>query len=90
MPTYEAECTVCGACFEYMSTMTNCRKAPRCECGGRAEKVVLTAPTCHGDLDDFSSMNGGRGMWNDQLNTYVKSTQDVIDKGKAKGLKPIG
>lgn len=46
-------------------------------------------PTVKPDMDDFSSMNGGRGMWNDQLSAYVKSTQDTIDKGKARGLAPI-
>ena len=46
-------------------------------------------PTVKPDMDSFHDENGGRGRWNPQLSTYVKSTQDTIDKGKARGLAPI-
>lgn len=46
-------------------------------------------PTVKPDLDNYSHENGGRGRWNDQLSTHVKSTQDLIDKGKARGYSAI-
>lgn len=91
MPTYEAECPACGECFDYHSSMAGAGRPPRCiTCGAKTVKVIMTAPKIQPDMDDFSQLNGGRGLWNDQLNTYVKSKQDTIDKGKARGLKPIG
>ncbi len=47
-------------------------------------------PKVRGDLDDFSSENGGKGRWNPQVNGYCRNVQEVIDKGRAKGFKKIG
>ena len=47
-------------------------------------------PTVKGDLDDFSHLNGGRGMWNPQVGGYCRNVDEVITKGRAKGYKKIG
>ena len=47
-------------------------------------------PRVKPDLDDFSSENSGRGRFNDQLGTYVKSTRDTIDQAKRRGWRAMG
>lgn len=47
-------------------------------------------PRVKGDLDDFSSENGGKGRYNPQVGGYCRNVQEVIDKGRAKGFKKIG
>ncbi len=47
-------------------------------------------PKVRGDLDDFSSENGGRGRFNPQINDYMKNPTDALEKGRKKGYRKIG
>ncbi len=47
-------------------------------------------PKVQGDLNDFSHLNGGKGIWNPQVNGYCRNVDEVITKGRAKGYKKIG
>ncbi len=47
-------------------------------------------PKVQGDLNDFSSENGGKGRWNPQVNGYCRNVEEVITKGRAKGFKKMG
>lgn len=86
---YEYACDACGAELECEARMGQAPRWVRCDCGQRAMKVIsLTA--VRPDLDTFSDENNGRGRWNPQLNQFVKSTQDTLDKAKAQGLRPYG
>lgn len=49
MPTYDYRCVWCSASFEASHAMD--APAPGCpNCGGRAEKTILTAPAAHGHM----------------------------------------
>jgi putative FmdB family regulatory protein len=46
MPTYEYMCKKCGP-FTRLRTMAECELPSACpECGARAPRVLLTAPSC--------------------------------------------
>lgn len=87
MPLYDYACRICKHTGEYYATMDARANTPPCEkCGSTiTEKVILSAPATHPDFDDFSTENGGKGRFNKQLMTYVTSTQDAVDKARAKG-----
>jgi hypothetical protein len=46
-------------------------------------------PAVYGDQCDWHTENGGKGRWSTQLRTHVKDRQDLIDKGRKRGLRPI-
>lgn len=49
MPTYDYRCLRCETPFEASHAMSE--PAPDCpNCGGRAEKTILTAPAMHGQM----------------------------------------
>lgn len=49
MPTYDYRCLRCETPFEASHAMSE--PAPDCpNCGGRAEKAILTAPAMHGQM----------------------------------------
>lgn len=89
MPVYEYECKTCGEVYEEIFSMSAYPKRIKCLCGAMADKVVLTAPSIAPDQNDFSQENNGRGRYNPQLRTFVKSKQDTIDKGKARGWSAL-
>lgn len=43
MPIYQAKCDTCGTVQEYYAPVAQCHVTPEC-CGGKTEKVILTAP----------------------------------------------
>ncbi len=47
-------------------------------------------PHVEGDKNDFSHLNGGKGIYNPQVGGYCRNVQEVIDKGRAKGFKKMG
>lgn len=57
MPTYQARCRECGKEFEYVSKIKDCMSVPPCDCGGGADKVILSAPVGYvmGRFDSFVS-----------------------------------
>lgn len=87
MPNYQYQCRICQNTGDYYATIAQRAHTPPCEkCGSPiTEKVILTAPRITPDYDDFSTENGGKGRFNKQLMTHVKSTQDAVDKAKARG-----
>lgn len=88
MPTYTFSCRHCGLNFEHTTMMSKFTRKRLCACG-RFACAVISAPAVRGDLSDFSQMNNGRGMYNPQLQCYVKSVQDAVDKGKARGWSKV-
>ena len=49
MPTYDYQCQDCHAQFEARHAIND--DSPACPtCGGRAEKVILSAPALHGRM----------------------------------------
>jgi putative FmdB family regulatory protein len=49
MPTYDYRCRDCGTEFESFQRIG--ARAPACRaCGGRTEKLLLTAPAIHGAM----------------------------------------
>ncbi len=85
MPQYEAECLKCHETFEFSSEIRFRDNVPYCACGGRAKRVILTAPATRGDVHDFSKENGGKGRYNAQLRTHITSVSDGEEKGRRRG-----
>ncbi len=86
---YEYSCESCGRKFDHEHGMAVHKNTWKCECGEMADQVITGGIAVRGDLDDWSQMNGGRGMYNPQLQCHVKSKQDAIDKGKARGWAKV-
>jgi hypothetical protein len=84
MPNYEAECTECKAVDTYFSSIADRDNLPRCKCGGVRVRCV-TSPAVFGDLNDFSTENGGKGRYNRQLKEYVRSVEDSNRKAALRG-----
>lgn len=81
MPTYEALCKKCDIAFDYSSEMKFRDVVPYCpSCAGKAKRVILTAPTVHGDLNTFE-----KPQWNAQLGCNVTSVADAEEKGRKRG-----
>lgn len=58
MPSYDSRCNDCGRADLYVSTLDNRHIVPNCtHCGGKAHKVILTAPKGYvkGNFDAFRS-----------------------------------
>lgn len=87
-PLYQYSCAHCGLNFEHTTMMSKFTRKRLCACG-RFANAVISAPAVRGDLNDFSTENGGKGRWNPQLNTYVTSVNDAINKGRAKGWAKV-
>lgn len=86
MPNYEGFCKKCDHAFDYLSEMKFRDVVPLCPmCAGKAIRVILTAPATHGDANDFSKENNGRGRFNPQLREHVTSVADAEEKGRKRG-----
>jgi len=85
MPTYEAQCRKCGTTYEYSSSIEDRYNVPNCPCGGQVDKIINNAPSIRPDLNDFSNENSGKGRFNKQLNTYVTSVDNAIEKAEKRG-----
>ena len=85
MPLYDKYCPTCGTVSEYFTSMSESANVPDCSCGGKCVKTITTPPMVYGDLNDFSTENGGKGRFNKQLNEYVTSVADSNRKAKARG-----
>ena len=85
MPTYSFECPICGREEEEYRKMSEYRLPKKCKCGADMVKGI-NVPRIQPDADDFSTENGGKGRYNKQLNTYVTSVNDAINKAKSKGM----
>lgn len=86
MPTYEGYCKKCDEAFDYSSEIKFRDVVPVCpHCRGAAARVILTAPRVQPDANDFSKENNGRGRYNAQLRTHIRSVSDGEEKGRRKG-----
>lgn len=86
MPTYEAKCVECDLIQEYYCSISDRYDTPICiKCGNKTDKIIFSMPNIRSDLNDFSTENGGKGRFNNQLQTYVTSVDDAINKAKVKG-----
>jgi len=86
MPAYDYHCLACNHKTELLHSMADCDKRHRCpKCGVAMGRYLTACPTMRGDLNDFSTENGGKGRWNPQLREHVTSVNDAVSRGKARG-----
>ncbi len=96
-PEYDYECLACEHEFSAFHRMSdpNLRKCPKCKKAKLQKKIC--APALHLE-EDFSHLNGGKGMFSPQLaqnihdkspDAHFLSTKDLIRKGKKRGLAPV-
>lgn len=91
MPTYSRKCQTCSFEGDYIATIANRNKVPRCDkCRGRCIKTISTPPAMYGDMNDFSLENHGKGRWNPQLKAHVTSVADAKAKAAKRGWEVYG
>lgn len=95
MPTYEYDCRKCGEFEAFRSMSDPClTKCPHC--GGRVQKVILTAPGLSMPDMHWEDENDGRGRYITQLaskkqdpNAYCRSREEIREKAKKAGFTRI-
>lgn len=86
MPTYTYVCEKCGNETEEYRSIAERNNMPDCaHCQSTMTRGV-DAPNIKPDFDDFSRENNGKGRYNKQLNCYVTSVNDAINKASKKGM----
>lgn len=84
MPTYEAECRQCAAQFEFIAPMAESNKPPLCECGGEADRVILSAPSGYVRFPAA----GGQGYVSHTSGKFIDTERARRDDLKRTGCRP--
>lgn len=83
MPTYEAECRVCGKYHEYITSIADRDQTPLC-CGSPTTRAILTPPT---GFVQFPAA-GGQGYVSHTSGKWIETKRAREDDLKRTGCRP--
>lgn len=87
MPTYVWRCRKCGASFDVYSDIASRDEAEDCpDCGSAHVQRMPTCSAVRADLNDFSQMNNGRGIYNPQMKGWMRHTNDAKEYARKNNL----
>ena len=88
MPSYSWECTRCNCQFDVFAPISERDVGEDCpDCGSDKVRRKVDMPAIHPDMDDFSSHNSGRGIYNPQMNGYMRHVNDAKEYAKKHNLE---